>query len=357
MRSGRRRAWLPLAVLAAAGGAAGWMARGTPTADMAAAAAVFLDSLTPELRARAALPFEDKAREDWHYVPRRGAGVEFSEMNDAQRIAARNLMRSALSSRGMNKVEEIMQLDAVLREMEAGAGVRRDPLAYSIAVFGTPRVGGAEAVMGGWGWKLEGHHLSLNFTGVGESAAVTPSFLGSNPGEVRQGDRAGVRVLAWEEDLARELLASLSAQQRREAVVSDKAPADILATPGRSLDEIESVGLAVSSMGAAQRAIVERLLGEFAGNLRHDLAEQELERIRAAGLERVRFAWMGSDRRGEGHYYRLSGPTFVIEYDNTQNGANHVHTVWRDRQRDFGRDLLKEHYQDGHKHGHSHDRK
>jgi len=346
----RSSMWFALAVASCAA-AAHLTTSQTPAEEMSEAAARFLDSLTPELRARAALPWNDKAREDWHYVPRDSAGVEFSEMTENQRMAARAIMRSALSSRGMNKVEEIMLLDAVLREMEQGRGPRRDPLAYSIAIFGNPG-GAAGADRGGggepWGWKIEGHHISLNFTTVADATAVTPSFLGANPAEVRQGDRAGVRVLAWEEDFARELLASLNDEQRKAAIISDKAPADIQAVPGRSLEEIDSAGAAVSSMEAHQRDIVERLLEEYAGTLRHELADHELERIHAAGIENVRFAWMGSDRRGEGHYYRLTGPTFIIEYDNTQNRANHVHTVWRDRQRDFGHDLLKEHYEHDH---------
>jgi hypothetical protein len=321
--------------------AAGWIARPAPKESMASAAADFLDSLTAPLRTKAALPFDDKARQDWHYVPRDRAGVEFSELNDDQKLAARRLLRSALSSQGMNKVEEIMLLDSVLLDMEKGKGARRDPLAYSIAIFGSPGAGP-------WGWKLEGHHISLNFTGSGEATAVTPAFLGANPGEVKQGPRAGVRVLAAEEDLARELLASLTPEQRKEAIIGDAVPADILAVPGRGLDDIAATGLPVSSMDAAQRTLVNRLLSEFAGNLKHDLATHELDRINKAGLDKVRFGWIGSERRGEGHYYRISGPTFVIEYDNTQNNANHVHTVWRDRERDFGRDFLKEHLEHGH---------
>jgi len=337
------RLWLLSLLLAVASAAVaiGWIALPAPENQMAAAATAFLDSLPPPLRAKAALPFDDKARQDWHYIPRDHAGIEFTQLSDAQKLAARQLIRSALSSQGMNKVEEIMLLDSVLLELEKGSGPRRDPLAYSIAIFGTP---GTDP----WGWKLEGHHLSLNFTGAGESTAVTPAFLGANPAEVRQGPRAGVRVLAAEEDLARELLASLTPAQRKVAIIADKAPGDILAAPGRGLDEIAAAGIPFSSMDAPQRKLINRLLSEFAGNLKHDLASRELERINKAGIENVRFAWMGSDRRTEGHYYRLTGPTFVIEYDNTQNNANHVHTVWRDRERDFGRDLLKEHLEHGH---------
>jgi hypothetical protein len=319
-----------------------------PAARMAAAATKFLDALTPELRAKAALPFEDQARLDWHYVPRDRIGVAFKAMDETQRAAARELMRSALSSTGANKVEQIMALETVLIEIEKGARPgHRDPLAYSIVVFGEPAAG-VDAQP--WAWKIEGHHVALNFTGVNQQTAVTPAFLGSNPAQIPHGERAGTRVLAAEEDLGRELLASLDAEQRRVAIIADVAPADILAIPGRSIDEVDASGLAVASMNDNQRAIVERLLAVYAGNLRQDLAEHELQRIAAAGIGNLRFAWMGGDKRGEGHYYRLSGPTFVIEYDNTQNGANHVHTVWRDRQRDFGRDLLKEHLEHGHRH-------
>lgn len=325
---------------------------------MAIAATRFLASLSPELRARAQLPFDDKAREDWHYVPRKRSGIEFAEMNAEQRRAARDLMRAALSSQGMNKVEQIMQLDSVLRDMEQEKGPRRDPLAYSICVFGFPpsEVEAADATdakhdhahAAPWGWKLEGHHISLNFTGVHEHTTTTPAFLGSNPGEVRQGDRAGLRVLAVEEELARELLASLTPDQRREAVLSGEVPKDILAVPGRDVSKVDQTGLTVSEMKASQRGIVDRLLHEYANNLQHELAQQELSRIESAGKDKIRFAWIGSDQRGQGHFYRLSGPTFVIEYDNTQNDANHVHTVWRDRERDFGHDLLREHLEHDH---------
>ena len=317
-------------------------------ARMAVAADAFLDSLTPELRAKAALPFDDSSRGDWHYIPRERVGVAFKEMNDTQRTAAKALLRSALSSNGAKKVEEIMALEAVLHEIEKGPEPpRRDPLKYWIAVFGDPD---AAAESRPWAWKLEGHHVSLNFTGLHQHASVTPYFLGSNPAEIPHGERSGTRVLAAQEDLARELLASLSVDQRRAAIVGETAPDDILASPRRSIEEVDSSGLGVSAMSEPQRALVKRLLDVYADNLQPDLADHERARISAAGFDNLRFAWMGSDQRGKGHYYRLSGPTFVIEYDNTQGNANHVHTVWRDRQRDFGRDLLEQHYQKDHSH-------
>jgi hypothetical protein len=185
----------------------------------------------------------------------------------------------------------------------------------------------------------------LNFTLSDDDAAVTPSFMGANPAELRQGPRAGLRVLAMEEDLARELVKSLDEAQRKEAVLAESVPGDILTAPGRSLDTALSTGLAQAKMTPAQKHTLEQLVGEFAGNLRQELAGGELARIRKAGVESVRFAWIGSAEPGKPHYYRISGPTFIIEFDNTQDQANHVHTVWHDRERDFGRDVLKEHLQ------------
>ena len=310
--------------------------------SMSRAARALLETLPKERRAKATRgDFASPTRRDWHYIPRKHDGLELSEMSDSERVLAKALVRSALSSQGMGKVEQIQQLDEVLREAEEGKGPRRDPLGYAVTIFGTP---GVEP----WGWKFEGHHISLNFTIVDGEAAVTPAFFGANPAEVRQGVQAGKRVLGTEDDLARELLASLRPEQRGHAVLGDKAPADILGVPGRALSEIDGSGLAVGEMAAPQRELVEQLVGEYARNLRSALAKHELDRISHAGWDKIRFAWLGSDQRGKGSYYRLSGPSFVIECDNTQDGANHIHTLWRDRERDFGEDLLAEHYKRAH---------
>jgi hypothetical protein len=178
---------------------------------------------------------------------------------------------------------------------------------------------------------------------------VTPAFLGANPAEVREGRRAGLRVLAAEENLARRLLASLDEPQRRTAVISEGVPRDIVLAPGVDAGALGGVrGLAFADMRPEQRELVDLLLAEWAGNLREDLAHAQLARIREAGLEGVCFLWIGGAELGRPHYYRLHGPTFVIEYDNTQDGANHIHTVWRDLERDFGADLLRRHLHEDH---------
>ncbi len=334
---------VPLIVLTTIGVVAARVAHRSPASDAGAAARGFLQSLSPELRARAEFKFDDPGRTQWNYLPGKHPGVSFGDMNDAQRAAARDLLRSALSPRGVLKAEAIMALDGVLRDLEKGAsGSVRDPLGYSITVYGSPEAGAA------WGWKIEGHHLSLNFTVPGDLVAVTPSFMGASPAEVRSGPHAGARVLTLEEDLGRELMRSLDDAQKKEALIAGQVPGDVLSSPGRSLDEVSNVGVTYAALNAAQKQILERLLEEYAGNLRLELSELELARIRKSGMDTVRFAWIGSAEPGRPHYYRISGPTFVIEFDNTQNEANHIHTVWHDRQNDFGHDLLKEHYEHGH---------
>jgi hypothetical protein len=338
---------IPLSVFAALSIGAAALGRRSPTDDMAGAAARFLAALSPDLRTKVNLKFDDPARTDWHFVPRSRPGITFGEMNDAQRSAARDVLRSALSSRGMLKAEGIMALDAVLRDLEkasGGDGASRDPLSYTMALYGNPG-------QVPWGWKIEGHHLSLNFTvAMDDAVSSSPAFMGAHPTRISRGPQAGLRVLALEEDLGRQLARSLGEAQKKDGILAGEVPREILTMPGRSLDTAPPVGLLYSSMTSAQQAMTMQLIEEYAYNLRHDLATTEMERIHKAGLDRVRFAWAGDVEPGRPHYYRISGPTFVIEYDNTQNNADHVHTVWHDRERDFGKDLLKQHYEDGHEH-------
>ncbi len=316
--------------------------------EMARAARAWLESLTPELRAEAAFAFDDAERERWHFVPGDYPGVSFAQMGLEPRRRAHALLRAALSSAGYHKTAAVMRLDQVLRELAEARGQRadhRDPERYSLAVFGEP--GPAQP----WGWRLQGHHVSLNFSAItGEITAVTPAFLGANPAEVRDGPLAGLRVLGREEDLARELLGALDEAQRGQAMLAAEAPRDVILGPDREAGLLgEPKGVAFADLTEPQRALLLALLGEFAHNLRAELAAAELARIDQAGLGRVRFAWAGSANRGEPHYWRLHGPTFAIEYDNTQDDANHVHTVWHDLTNDFGRDALRAHLEAQHR--------
>ena len=321
------------------------------SAEMAEAALNFWAALTPELQAKASFPFEDNERFNWHFIPRERKGITWNDMSPAQQALAHAFLASGLSRRGYQQAETIMSLDQILKEMEQGRGPRRDPNNYAFSVFGTP------AAHGTWGWRVEGHHLSLNFTIVdGKAIAAGPVFFGSNPAEVRQGPRKGLRVLAVEEDLGFDLIKSLSDEQRQKAIINAKAPNEIITGKSRKAKPGAPVGLEASEMTAPQKKLLMTLVEHYAYRLRPEVADQDLHKIEQAGWEKIHFAWAGATGPGKGHYYRLHGPTFLVEFDNTQNNANHIHTVWRDAANDFGEDLLREHY-DQHKGdaGHGHD--
>ena len=306
--------------------------------EMAVTAQSWLDSLTPELRKKAVIDFGDKERANWHYIPKSREGLPLAEMNDAQRKLAKALLASGLSGHGVAQVEAVVALENVLRAIENSA--HRDETRYFFTVFGQP------GATGTWGWRVEGHHISVNFTIVdGQKISVTPNFVGANPAEVRlPGPQSGHRALAPEEDLGRALVLSLDDARQRRAVISDHAPGDILTRADQQAKPMEPAGLGYADMSAAQQAQLKALMEIYASRLRAGLAETELKKISDSGWDRLSFVWAGGLKPGQGHYYRIQSPDFVIEYDNTQNDANHIHTVWRVFAGDFGRDLLREHY-------------
>jgi uncharacterized protein DUF3500 len=306
-------------------------------------AKTFLAALTTDQRTKAALAFEDEERFDWHYIPRARKGIPLREMTPEQKHLAHALLSAGLSQSGYIKATTIMSLEEVLRAVENDSGERRNPDGYFFTIFGQPSESGI------WGYRVEGHHLSLNFTIAGGRLAGAPTFFGANPAEVRSGPRKGLRALSREEDLARELLASLREEQVVAAIVDKTAYGDILTAASRKAALAgQPSGLPAERMTAAQRAKLESLLLEYVENLPAELAEGRLEKIRKAGGE-VRFAWAGGTARGEKHYYRIQAPAFLVEYDNTQNDANHIHSVWRDLEGDFGLDLLAAHYRASHR--------
>src|SRR5215813_11660143 len=314
-------------------------------AAMAAAAVAWLNALPSDARRRAVFGMPDKERENWHYVPRRREGVPFKEMPASARASAHELMKASLSGMGYGKAVGVMRLEEVLRRLET-FGLSRDPDNYAFTLFGAP---GSSSP---WGWRLEGHHLSLNFTLVpGKPVAMTPAFFGANPAQVPSGPQRGLRALAAEQDLGRALIQSLSDAQKSRAVIATHSLGDIVSGPGRAESLAAPAGLPVADMTGDQRTQAIRLVEEYARNMRGELAEQELARMRQADPVLIHFAWAGPIVPGEAHYYRLHGPTLLIEYDNSQNNANHIHSVWHDPRRDFGLDLLKAHYDHGHRHG------
>jgi hypothetical protein len=306
---------------------------------MAEAANNFLAALTDEQRARAVFAFDSDERKNWHFIPRSRLGLPIKEMTHEQRLLAHSLLVTGLSSQGYQKATSVMSLEAILAilEKDRKGGPVRDPELYFFSVFGTP----GKSV---WGWRVEGHHLAFNFTcpGEGVAPALTPSFLGTNPGLVKEGPRKGTRVLGREEDLGRELAKSLSAEQRKKAVVMTEAPKEILNDPKR-VDPTKPEGIAASELTDAQKKILDRLMMEYIGRHRPELQEGERKRAATGGDSALFFTWAGGMEPGQPHYYRVQGKTFVVEYDNVQNEANHPHSVWRDFGRDFGVDLLRQH--------------
>jgi len=313
-------------------------------AEMTKAATSFLESLSAEQRGKAGFEWKDAERLNWHFIPRARKGLPIKEMNDDQRKLAHALLKSGLSEAGFTKASTIMSLEAILREMEGPNGkMVRDPELYYVSLFGKP--GGTAT----WGWRWEGHHLALNFTVVGGKFVVgAPAFMGSNPGVVKEGPRKGLRVLGDDEELGRKLVKTLKAEQAKDAVVAEKAPPDVLLMPGKKVELQAPAGIAWGKLDAEQQALLWKIIGEYAGRLRGELAKQDLDAIEKAGKDKVAFAWAGGKEVGEGHYYRVQGPTFILEYDNTQNNANHVHSVWHDPANNFAEDLLKKHYEQEH---------
>jgi hypothetical protein len=320
--------------------------------EMAGAAKNLWASLTPEQRGKIGFDFKDALRYDWHFIPRPRKGLPLKEMSPEQKALAHALLASGLSQSGIIKAETIISLEQVLASIEKGRGPVRDPELYFFNIFGNPDSPGSKEP---WGWRLEGHHLSLNFTIVGDrGVAGGPTFMGSNPAEVRSGPRQGLRVLADEEELARRLVKSLDEGQRKKGIVQEEAPKDILSLAARKATPLHPAGILMPDLSAEQKELLNSLVVLYAERLRPELAGHDLGKILKAGVDKIGFAWAGGVERGMPHYYRIQGPTFLIEYDNTQNNANHVHSVWRDFENDFGDDLLKRHYESATaEHGHS----
>ena len=312
-------------------------------ADMTQAARDFLAGLSADQRGEANMKFDDAARTDWHFIPKdKRKGLQIKHMDAQQRKLAHTLLASAVSQLGYDKAKTIMSLEAILHELEKEkkGAPPRDPERYYFTIFGQPSESDR------WGLSVEGHHLSLNFVvDGGKLASVTPAFYGANPAEVRSdvkvGPERGTRVLRAEEDRAFELLKSLSADQRAKAVIADKAPADIRGPVGAQPPQDAPQGLPASELGDEQQKILWSLLEAYTNNMALEVGQKRLAEVRDAGIKTVYFAWAGADKPGTGHYYRVQGKTFLIEFVNVQpdsagNPANHIHCVWRQMEGDFG---------------------
>jgi hypothetical protein len=324
------------------------------------AAKAFVASLGPEESKKALFDFDDEVeRKHWSNVPvaaqpRNGLGI--GDMNDAQKIAAHRLIDSALSSQGYAKVSGLIQLDDICRDLmeqsHPGAGIYFGSDKFLLAVFGKP---GGDAP---WGWQLDGHHLAVNTTVVGDQVSSTPIFFGAEPDVVPRGPYAGLQILGAERQKALAVIRSLTADQRSKAVLSDSIPSDIFEGPGRAKSLKEYEGITAAKMSSDQRALLWVLIDEYLNNCTEEVASARRAKIQADGDAALYFAWMGPTTEDGNLYYRVHGPSIIIEYDNTSVGespevySNHLHTILREPSNDYGEDLLRRHYEESDHHQH-----
>jgi len=312
----------------------------------------FLAALDDNQRGKATFPFDTDERQNWHFIPAHTKiavdslderkGLPLREMSDYQKHLAGALLAAGLSQTGYIKAVTIMSLEEVLKVMENDSGEHRNPEKYYFSIFGTPSDTDA------WGYRVEGHHLSQNYTVVDGNVINGPSFFGCNPAEVREGPRKGLRTLAGEDDLGYELIHLLDEPQQKVAIVDPTAYPEILTAASRKAAlQGQPSGLSASKMGGKQFDALIAVMEEYAHNVPDELAKGRVEQINQANRD-IYFAWSGGVHRGEPHYYRVQTASFLIEMDDTQNHANHIHSVWRDFRGDFGEDLLAQHYHASH---------
>ena len=333
-----RRIVVVAAMLLALGVSARMAEQARPEAAMTRAAQALLASLDDAGRGKMQFAFDSEERFNWHFVPRTRLGLPLKDMTPAQRDLAFALLKTGLSAQGFTRAESIRSLENVLRAMENRNS--RDPEMYFFSIFGNP----ADAK---WGWRYEGHHLAQNWTiSAGKAVATSPAFFGANPAEVMDGPMKGTRALPAEHDQGWALLKMLSESELKLALAPGAAPNEIITGNTRKAAVLDPIGIAYAQMSPAIQKAFMALIALHASSQQTALADARMARIRAAGLDTLRFAWIGATTvaPGAAHYYRIQGPTFLIEYDNTQNNANHQHIVWRDFNGDFGTDLLGEHY-------------
>jgi hypothetical protein len=313
----------------------------------AQAALGLLEAVPEAIRADMSVEFDSAERLNWNFVPMKRAGVPLGELSLDQRALLHPLLSSALSPQGVATAMNIIEHEAILAQLERDRGVfnwqRRDPSLFYTIIFGTP------SPSDHWAWRFEGHHLSVNVTHVaGHTQVVAPLFMGANPARVPSGPKAGLRLLAAEEDLARSLIRMLPDARRAKAMLAENALNEIVTGNDPRVQSLPEQGLPAGDMSSEEQTSLRKLLNVYIGRMARAAGQEQLERIERAGFEKIHFGWAGSREPGKPHYYRIHGPTFLVEYDNSQNDANHAHTVWRDLQRDFGGDLLREHYRKHH---------
>ncbi|MDA0264071.1 MAG: DUF3500 domain-containing protein [Chloroflexi bacterium] len=310
-------------------------------ARMVDAAKAFVSSLNDQQAGKARFEYLDGERIFWYYPPMNRHGLPLRDMDPSQRDLAMAVMASGLTTESYEQAKLIMEHEDVLGPLEKEQGIKtfvRDTELYYFTIFGEP---GGEAP---WGWRVEGHHISIHFSIMGDKViSTTPFFFGANPAQVRKGPKNGLRILGAREDMAFDLMASLTEEQVAESIICDAAPADIVTFNSSKASLMAYEGLPASKMNGAQKELLLALVAEYVNQVHTDLAEHKLAELKKTGLDHLHLGWAGPVTKDEPHYYRIHGGDFVVEFDNRQDGANHIHSVWRDVENDFAADVLRDH--------------
>lgn len=301
----------------------------------------FINSLDSAQKLKSVFPFSEMSRYDWHYLPATMVarqGIAIRELNSGQKQNLYALLDNYLSKKGYARTQDIMKNEYLLKELEPD-NENRIPENYFVAFYGNP---GRDST---WGWKFSGHHVALNFTMVNNQLAFAPFFFGIYPAEIKAGANKGRRIIKDEEDIGFELINLLTNEQRSKAIFQLKAFTDIVTTNSAQVRPLRHAGILSGELTHQQKVILNKLVVAYLSSMPNEIAQVRMKRIVSEDFNELRFGWAGGLRSGEPHYYRIQGKSFLIEFDNSQHNANHIHSVWRDFNGDFGIDLLKEHYQ------------
>ena len=306
----------------------------SPGTAMTIRAAQFLDSLPDDLKAKATFEYDDPERQNWHFIPKDRPGVGLWDLEGDALSAAEKFVSTGLSAAGYETILKVRSLEEVLYLFEKGEEQvrrkKRHPHKYSICIFGTP------AKTGAWGWRFEGHHISLNYTVKdGTIVSSTPEFLGASPGLVQAGPGKSLRVLGRREDLGRQILKTCPAEKQSVLWISKKPPREIRGPGAAQPMTGEAQGLKYSEMTVQQQKLLKDLLAEYLKAVPITVVKSRMQTINESGMDNITFGWWGGSELNEPHHYVVQGTTFVIEYNNTQNKANHVHSFWRNLGGDF----------------------
>lgn len=309
-------------------------------------ASKFFNSMSQDQKQKVLYSFEDETKTQWHYIPSSmfpRAGISLAELDVTQKKLLHELLQSSLSETGYIKTKKIIDLENVLREM-SGDSVMRDPDKFFVAFYGNPVTDSL------WSWSFEGHHISLNFTVLNDEQSIAPRFFGANPAVIPSGPRKGERTLEKEEELGFQLVNSLDPEQKAIAIFQEAPINDIVTRNSIEVNPMSPEGIKFERLNSSQKKVFLSLIDEYLSTMPEKLAMERMKNIQDEELGEIRFGWAGATKSGEGHYYRIQGKSFLIEFDNTQTNANHIHTVWRDFNGDFGKDLIKEHYENSDHH-------